>query len=56
MADGDHPMVWQHCVGRGRALYSALGHQAKSYDEPELQALVEGALAWALRVEGVGCE
>ena len=56
MPGGDHPMVWHHCVGRGRAFYSALGHQAAYYDEPELKALVEGALAWALRLEGVGCE
>jgi type 1 glutamine amidotransferase len=56
MAAGDHPMVWHHCVGRGRALYSALGHQAKSYAEPEMEALLEGAMAWALRLEGEGCE
>jgi len=56
MKGGDHPMVWHHCVGRGRALYSALGHQAKAYAEPEMKALLEGALAWALRLEGSGCE
>ncbi|HEU4429976.1 MAG TPA: ThuA domain-containing protein [Myxococcota bacterium] len=56
MKDGDHPMVWQHCVERGRALYSALGHQAKAYAEPEMERLLEGAMAWVLRVEGVGCE
>ena len=56
MKGGDHPMVWHHCVGHGRAFYSALGHQAKSYAEPEMKALMEGALGWALRVEGIGCE
>jgi hypothetical protein len=56
MKDADHPMVWHHCVGRGRAFYSALGHQAKSYDEPEMEALMEGAIGWAMRVEGTGCE
>ena len=56
MKGGDHPMVWHHCVGHGRAFYSALGHQAKSYAEPEMKALMEGALSWALRVEGIGCE
>ena len=55
MKGGDHPMVWHHCVGDGRALYSALGHQAKSYAEPEMRVLLEGAMAWALRVEGIGC-
>ncbi len=56
MQDGDHPMVWHHCVEHGRALYSALGHQAKAYAEPEMRVLLEGAMAWALRVEGIGCE
>jgi hypothetical protein len=56
MPNGDHPVVWHHCVGRGRALYSALGHQAKYYGEAEMQTLIEGALAWAMRVEGAGCE
>ena len=55
MKGGDHPMVWHHCVGEGRALYSALGHQAKAYREPEMRVLLEGAMAWALRVEGIGC-
>ena len=56
LAMGDHPMVWWHCVGRGRALYSALGHQAKSYAEPEMKALLGGAIAWAARSEGQGCD
>jgi hypothetical protein len=55
IAMGDHPIVWSHCVGRGRALFSALGHQASAYAEPELVALLEGAIAWAARIEGEGC-
>src|SRR5262245_7204560 len=51
----DHPVIWWHCVGKGRAFYSALGHQAKSYQEPEIQKLLEGGIAWALGVEGEGC-
>ncbi|MGH7287414.1 MAG: ThuA domain-containing protein [Myxococcota bacterium] len=52
----DHPVIWWHCVGRGRAFYSALGHQAKSYQTPETEDLLEGAIAWAARVAGEGCE
>jgi len=52
----DHPVIWSHCVGKGRALYSALGHQAKSYAEPEMEHLLEGAIAWAARLEGEGCD
>jgi type 1 glutamine amidotransferase len=51
----DHPVIWWHCVGRGRAFYSALGHQAKSYEAPEMEHLLEGAIAWAAGLEGEGC-
>jgi hypothetical protein len=51
----DHPIIWWHCQGQGRALYSALGHTGASYVEPEYQALLLGATRWALRLEGEGC-
>jgi type 1 glutamine amidotransferase len=51
----DHPLVWTHCVGNGRALYSALGHTAASYREPKHQQLIAGAIAWAAGLEGPGC-
>ena len=52
----DHPVIWSHCAGRGRVFYSALGHQAKSYALPEMEHLLEGAIAWASRLEGEGCD
>ena len=53
---GDHPLVWTHCVGQGRALYSALGHSAEMYSEPKHLQLIQGAIAWAARLDGTGCE
>jgi hypothetical protein len=47
----DHPIVWSHCVGRGRSLFSALGHKGEYYAEPLHAQLLEGALAWAARLE-----
>jgi len=47
IAMGDHPVVWSHCIGRGRSFYSALGHTAAAYATKEHTALLEGALAWA---------
>jgi type 1 glutamine amidotransferase len=52
IAMGDHPIVWSHCPGRGRAFYSALGHAAATYARPEHAALLEGAVAWAAGLEG----
>jgi type 1 glutamine amidotransferase len=47
---GDHPMIWKHCVGQGRVFYAAPGHTAGTYAEPEYQALLERAIAWAGRI------
>jgi type 1 glutamine amidotransferase len=52
----DHPVVWSHCVGQGRALYSALGHQASAYAEPEHRGLLEAAVAWGMGLYPGPCE
>ncbi len=52
----DHPIIWTHCVGRGRALYSALGHQAVAYSEPEHLTFLEEATAWLMSTPSEGCE
>jgi uncharacterized protein len=51
----DHPIAWKHCVGKGRAFYSALGHPASAYQEPLHLKMLEGALAWAAGVADGGC-
>ena len=52
----DHPLVWTHCVGRGRVFYSALGHQASAYEKSEIEGLIDGAVRWAARLDGEGCD
>jgi type 1 glutamine amidotransferase len=44
----NHPIAWWHCVGKGRALYSAMGHQAAAYSEPEYRTMLHNAVDWAL--------
>jgi type 1 glutamine amidotransferase len=44
----DHPVMWWHCVGKGRVFYSALGHTAASYREPLYSGALEDAVRWAL--------
>lgn len=51
----DHPVIWKHCIGDGRAFYSALGHQASAYAEPEYVGVLERAIAWAAGFEGTQC-
>ena len=53
---GDHPIVCLHCIGTGRAFYSALGHAASTYSEPKHVKLLEGGMAWAAGLEGTSCE
>lgn len=51
----DHPIMWWHCEQSGRAFYSALGHRAETYADLSYRQTLEGAVAWAARVEGEGC-
>lgn len=51
----DHPIAWWHCVGRGRVFYSAMGHQASAYAEPDYRKVLLGATEWALKKDGPDC-
>ncbi|MBM4362090.1 MAG: ThuA domain-containing protein, partial [Deltaproteobacteria bacterium] len=46
-AMGDHPVAWYHGVGRGRALYTALGHTTESWSDPAVLDHIAGAIDWA---------
>jgi type 1 glutamine amidotransferase len=45
----DHPVIWSHCVGSGRALYSALGHTPEGYSELPFRLLLGNAISWAMQ-------
>jgi len=51
----DHPIIWAHCIGRGRAIYSALGHQPEAYAEPAHVTFLEEAIAWVRSAPPSGC-
>lgn len=51
----DHPMVWTHCVGKGRVFYSALGHEPRAYSEADHLRMIAGAIRWAAGEEGPAC-
>ncbi len=52
---GDHPIVWTHCIGRGRAIYSARGHRAEAYAEREHLVLLGHAIEWLAERPAAGC-
>jgi len=51
----DHPLVWWHCVEKGRAVYSALGHAGSMYAEPLMIRLLDNAMNWGLERSGRTC-
>jgi hypothetical protein len=51
----DHPVVWCHCNGQGRVLYSALGHRDEAYADASYRSLLAGAMGWVAGLEGPGC-
>ncbi len=46
---GDHPVAWSRCIGKGRVFYTAFGHRAEAFSEPESKLLLANALTWAIR-------
>lgn len=52
---GDHPIAWRRCIGRGRSVYSAIGHRPETYSNRDNLIFLEGALAWTLGVSPSGC-
>ena len=51
----DHPLVWWHCVDKGHAMYSALGHAGSMYAEPLVIRLLDNAISWGLTESGRAC-
>jgi type 1 glutamine amidotransferase len=42
-----HPIVWTRRLGRGRIVYSAIGHVPEAYDDPANRRLIRNAIQWA---------
>jgi type 1 glutamine amidotransferase len=55
LAMGDHPIAWTHCLGDGRAFYTAIGHRPESYVEPNSLELLEQGIAWAAAAGDTTC-
>ncbi|HEY7839234.1 MAG TPA: ThuA domain-containing protein [Terriglobales bacterium] len=52
----DHPLIWWHCVDRGHALFSALGHGGWEYWEPTFLQFLDNSVVWGMQQKaGQGC-
>ncbi len=46
--DGDFPLAWAKMYGKGRVFYSSLGHDAKTWDNPDVSRMYFEALKWSM--------
>jgi len=51
----DHPLIWQHCAGKGHVVYSALGHAGFMYSEPLMIQFLDNAMSWGMAESGKDC-
>ena len=51
----DHPIVWTHCIGKGRALFSAMGHMEAAYTEAAHLTFLAEAVDWIRATPADGC-
>ncbi len=42
----NHPIIWSHCPGQGRAFYSAIGHLETNYNDPNYARILDNAFDW----------
>lgn len=50
-ADAPYAITWAKTYGKGRVFYSALGHDAGTWDDPAIQRMWFHAIEWALGAE-----
>lgn len=42
----DHPVVWYNYIGRGRSVYSIMGHTAAAFSDTHHLEILENAIRW----------
>jgi len=47
-SDGDYALAWTKAYGRGRVIYTALGHEPAVWADSRFQSHLLGAIQWAL--------
>lgn len=48
---GDYPIAWCKEYGKGKVLYTSLGHRVDVVEKPDYQAHILGGLLWTLGLE-----
>lgn len=48
--NGDFPLAWAKTYGQGRVFYASFAHDAKTWDNPDIQKMYFEAIKWALKL------
>src|SRR5262249_12915667 len=48
-SDGDYALAWSKSYGRGRVIYTSLGHEPAVWADSRFQSHLLGAIQWGLR-------
>ena len=48
--DNDYALAWCHEYGKGRVMYTGLGHPDQLWHENWFQKHILGGMSWALRL------
>jgi len=48
ITNGDFPQAWAKMYGKGRVFFSALGHDASTWDDPRVRTMYYEAIRWAM--------
>ncbi|AYY13882.1 DUF1349 domain-containing protein [Actinobacteria bacterium YIM 96077] len=51
----DHPIAWCSEYDGGRTFYTAIGHSASHYEDPDMRQHILGAIEWAAGAEDGDC-
>ena len=55
LTPSDHPIIWAKCPGKGKIIYSALGHKTEAYDSDPHLVLLRNAMGWVRKEDDQGC-
>lgn len=47
-ADGDHPLAWAKMYGKGRVFFGSFAHDARTWDNRDIQQMYLEAIKWSL--------
>lgn len=54
--NNEHPLVWTQCVGKGRSMFTAIGHRKQMYDIEQNISLLKQGMTWVVGKQDNRCQ